>query len=34
MEVHGGVDAHMQYMEDLTREQLDVPEGGWDPADS
>ncbi|KAK4831110.1 LOW QUALITY PROTEIN: hypothetical protein QYF61_015413 [Mycteria americana] len=31
MEVNGGADLHLQPVEDPTLEQVDVPEGGWDP---
>jgi len=33
-EVHGGADIHLQPVDDPTLEQVDVPEGGCDPAGS
>ncbi|PKU30452.1 protein pxr1-like [Limosa lapponica baueri] len=34
MEVNGGVDIHLQSMEDPTSEQVDAPKGGCDPMGS
>ncbi|GAB0208778.1 AN1-type zinc finger protein 5-like [Grus japonensis] len=34
LEVNGGVDIHLQPMEDHTPEQVDAPEGGCDPVES
>ena len=34
MEVHGAAGLHLQPMEDLTLEQVDVPEGGCDPVET
>jgi len=34
MEVYGGADLHLQPIEDPTPEQVDVPKGCCDPADS
>jgi len=34
MKVHRGADIHLQLVEDLMPEQVDVPEGGCDPVGS
>ena len=34
MEVHGGAEIHLQPVEDLTPEQVDVPKGGCGPVES
>ena len=34
LEVHGGADIHLQPVEDPTLEQVEAPEGGYDPVGS